>query len=230
MQCVKGVLSEVKLKIDYYTDPLCAWSYVSEPTIQQTISQYGDKVDFRFRSLPIIDRLEGEPKAGLKVYRPEQIGREWREISAKTGRKIDPGLWEEHPPHSSWPANRAMKAALRQGFDKGNRFIHELRDAVMQQRRNPSNLDTLKEIAGRSGLDADRFYDDMTANATQLEQEVTDDRLEAIEHCINSTPTLVLQNEDGDKITIEGTLDFQVIQPAIRSLLGTPVEEPVPSI
>lgn len=210
----------MKVKVEYFTDPLCAWSYASEPTVQSLISGYGDKIDFEYRSLPILDAVLGEPRTGQKMHTPDEMRREWSEISRKTNTKIDPALWQEDGPHSSWPANRAMKAAMRQGFEKGNRFVHTLRNAVMQEKRNPSNLDVLKEIAGQAGLDVDQFYHDMTEDAAQLEQEVAEDRLAASARCIYSTPTLAMQNDEEDMVIAQGTLDYDVCSSAIRSLMG----------
>ncbi|MEN6520118.1 MAG: DsbA family protein [Armatimonadota bacterium] len=210
----------MKVSVEYFTDPICAWSYVSEPTVQSLLSEHRDNVDFRFRSLPILDKITGQPKKGEKYRTPQEMQQEWTEISLKTGVKIDPSLWQENPPHSSWPANRAMKAALRQGLDKGNKFIHILRETVLVDRKNPSDLDVLKSIAAKAALDVDQFYVDMTENAQQLEKEVADDAIEANERCIYITPTLAIQNDDGDKVIISGTLDYQVVNHAIRSLLG----------
>lgn len=225
----------MKVKVDFYTDPLCAWSYAYEPTIDAIIREYRDKIDFQFRSLPILDRIQGEPGPGEKKHTPEEMRKTWSRIAEKTGAKIDSALWDERPPHSSWPSNRATKAALRQGFEKGHGYLRSLRQAIMQERRNPSDLENLKEIAERSGLDMERFYDDMTTNAFEIEQEIADDKIEAAQHCVTSTPTLVMQNDDGDKIIVHGTLDQEVVSRSIRSLMGEKVigaaaEEPAPSI
>ncbi|MEN6371089.1 MAG: DsbA family protein [Armatimonadota bacterium] len=213
----------MKVNVEYFTDPICAWSYVSEPTIQSLLSDHRENVDFRFRSLPILDKITGQRKEGEKFRTPQEMQQEWTEISLKTGVRLDPSLWQEDPPHSSWPANRAMKAALRQGLDKGNRFIHLLRDAALVDRKNPSDMDILKDIAYEAALDVDQFYVDMTENAQQLEKEVADDAIEANERCIYNTPTLVMQNDEGDGVIITGTIDYQVANHAIRSLLGQKV-------
>lgn len=225
----------MKIKVEYFTDPLCAWSYASEPTVQSLISQFGDKIGFQYKSLPILDGIIGEPKQGEKIHSPDEMAEAWSEISEKTGTKIDVGLWHTNPPHSSWPANRAMKAALMQGFDKGNRFLHVLRDAIMTEQKNPSNLEVLKDIAGRSGLDVDRFYMQMTDNASALEESVAADLLEGTNRCIYSTPTLVMQNDQGDKVIVQGTLDYEVCSRAIHLLMGqkvigAPEAEVAPSI
>lgn len=227
--------SKLKVKIEYFTDPLCAWSYVSEPTIESIITNYGDSVDFQFRSIPLVDRIEGEPRPGLKTYSAEFIGGEWAKISNSTGVKINSDLWKEDPPHSSWPANRAMKAGLRQGFKKGFTFLHNLRNAVMQDKVNPSNMDSLKYLAQKSGLDVDKFYREMTENVAEIEQEIKKDHLEASTMCITKTPTMLLYNDEGDKVTIEGTIDYEVVSKAISFLsgkkaYGKPTREPVPSI
>jgi len=213
-------MTELKVRIEYFTDPLCVWSYVSEPTIQSLINQHKDNIDFQFRSLPILDKSKGKPEEGEKFRTPEEMRQEWTEVSQKTGVKIDPALWMENPPQSSWPGNRAMKAALRQGFERGNRFINLLRYAALVDRKNPSDLEVLKSIAADAALDVSQFYNDMTENAPILEREVADDAVEAIDRCIYNTPTLVMSNDEGDRVIISGMLDFEVCNNAIRSLMG----------
>lgn len=210
----------MKVMLEYFTDPLCAWSFVSEPTVQSLISDYGGKIDFRFRSLPILDRVQGEAKPGEKMRSPESMVDEWAEISERTGTKLNSDLWIQHPPHSSWPANRAMKAAFNQGFEKGNRYTHQLREAIMLEKSNPSDFETLKRLADDAGLDVARFHDDMTTHAPLLEQAIAEDRLAAMNSCINETPTLVMQNESGDKVIISGTLDYELASRAVRFLMG----------
>lgn len=225
----------MKVTVDYFTDPLCAWSYVSEPTVREMVKQFGNKVEIRFRSLPTLDSTVGEARPGERHHSPMEMMLDWKHISQKTGAKIDPGLWMEDFPHTSWPSNRAMKASFRQGFDKGATFVSNLRDAIMQHKMNPSDMENLKKIASRSGLNVNQFYDDMTDNAFELEQEVANDKLDAINACVTSTPTLVMQNDEGDKIIIQGTLDFEVVSRSVRSLMGekvigAPKGEPAPSI
>jgi predicted DsbA family dithiol-disulfide isomerase len=199
---------------------MCAWSYASEPTIQSLISEYKNQVEFQFRSLPILDRIVGAPRTGEKFHPPEEMEKEWTDISKKMNVKIDPSIWRENPPHSSWPANRAMKAAFRQDFDKGNRYTHLLRDAVLVDKQNISNFEVLKTIAANAALNVEQFQNDMTRNAPQLEQEVSADRFSAIDRCIESTPTLYMENDDGDKMIMSGVLDYDVCRRAIRSLMG----------
>jgi predicted DsbA family dithiol-disulfide isomerase len=219
-QYLPGSDKQMKVTIDYFTDPICVWSYASEPTVQSLLTQYRDKVDFRFRSLPILDRIVGEERPGERYRSPEDMQESWNKARSAMGIDIDPSVWQENPPHSSWPANRAMKAAFRQGFDEGNRFTQLLRKAFMTEKRNPSDLETLKEMAERAGLDAGRFYTDMTDNAADLEKEVTNDRAEAMARCINDTPTLVMHSEDENEVIASGMLDYDVCSRAIRSLMG----------
>lgn len=225
----------LNVRVDYFTDPLCAWSYASEPTIQSLISEYRDKVDFEFHSLPILDRIVGGPKPGEKFHTPEEMQQEWEEIARKTGTRINASLWQQNPPHSSWPGNRAMKAAFRQGFDKGNRFTSLLRNAALVESKNTSNFEVLMQVARDAGLDTDMFRTDMTDNSPQLEKEVADDKFKAVDNCIESTPTLLMHNDNGDRVVISGTLDYDLCSRAIRFLrgekvIGAPEVEVQPSI
>ncbi|MDO8683228.1 MAG: DsbA family protein, partial [Armatimonadota bacterium] len=172
------------------------------------------------RTLPILDRLNSIPDHEARVYTPEEMAGQWREISAITGVAIDPGLWTDDPPQSTWPACLAVKAAERQGLTLCAQFLKILRANIMQKRRNGSRREVLAEVAHEAGLDIDRFQHDLTYNRDDLEQEVADDKRHAEANCVDRTPALLIKNDTGDKTLIVGLRDYSLFRQAAQTLLA----------
>jgi predicted DsbA family dithiol-disulfide isomerase len=211
-------MQQNKIKVEYFTDPLCAWSYATEDTIQRFIDEFKDRIDFKVETLPIMDRLASEADPEQKVFSPDYLKQEWLRISRLTDTRMDPGIWDETPPHSSWPGCRAVKAAEHQGHDQMLTFLHNFRIAIFQQKKNPSNMEVMKQIAQQSGLDVDRFYNDMTANAGDLEEMVNSDVQEAAAKCVESSPTLLFHSPNGDGVTISGPRDYNLFRQTMITL------------
>lgn len=210
---------ENKIQVEYFTDPLCAWSYAAEDSIQKLQQEFKDQIEFKVRMLPIMDRLASEADPEQKILSPDFLKMEWQHISKVTDTKMDASIWEENPPHSSWPGCRAVKAAERQGQDKVTTFLHNFRIAIFEHKRNPSNLEAMKEIARQSGLDVDRFHNDMTIHAADLEELVNEDTQEAAVKCVESTPTLLFHSPNGDGVTISGPRDYNLMRQAMMTLM-----------
>jgi putative protein-disulfide isomerase len=90
----------------------------------------------------------------------------WLEHSAESGMPLDPRIWANGAPRSSYPACIAVKAAFEQGADAGERYLRALREGFMCRRRKLDAPQALIEEARHSGLDSERFRIDLESNAT----------------------------------------------------------------
>lgn len=104
------------------------------------------------------------------------MGGLWREIqppralavtldaAAQTGMPVDPRLWLDAPPKSSYPACLAVKAAAEQGLD--GPYLRRLREALMCERVKADTTDAFVTLARDvDGMDVDRFAVDLGSNA-----------------------------------------------------------------
>ena len=139
------------MQVFYYTDPACPWSWALEPAIR---------------------RLEGRGRSVRYVMTglAREFGNPLEQISAQlnaseaSGMPVDPRLWLEGPPSSSYPACIAVKAAAEQG-DPGA-FLRRLRQGFMCRRRKLDTAEALVEEARAiSGLDLARFRIDLGSHA-----------------------------------------------------------------
>jgi thioredoxin family protein len=89
----------------------------------------------------------------------------WLEDSAGSGMPVDPRIWANGSPRSSYPACIAVKAAGEQGGEAAERYLRGLREGFMCHRRKLDGPDALVEEARRTGLDVGRFRVDLESNA-----------------------------------------------------------------
>ena len=81
------------------------------------------------------------------VSRPAQMGPIWMEAAHVTGMPIESTIWIHNPPKSSYPACIAVKAAGLQSFVAEETYLRKLREAIMIQKQDISNLKVLLDIA-----------------------------------------------------------------------------------
>ena len=90
----------------------------------------------------------------------------WLGHSAESGMPVDPRIWADDAPRSSYPACIAVKAAAEQGREAEERYLRVLREGFMCERRRLDGPQALVDGARRSGLDGERFRIDLESHAT----------------------------------------------------------------
>jgi hypothetical protein len=90
----------------------------------------------------------------------------WLGHSAESGMPVDPRIWSDGAPRSSYPACIAVKAAAEQGRPAEERYLRALREGFMCSRRKLDGPEALVEEARRAGLDGERFRIDLESHAT----------------------------------------------------------------
>jgi predicted DsbA family dithiol-disulfide isomerase len=201
------------IRIDYYTDPLCSWCFAAEPTLERIREHFKERIALRYKLFPLFEDVNEVLNNPARLW---NIADRYRIVSKKTGVHIDNRVWYSDPPHSAWPPCEAVKAAERQGFEAADRLIRLLRNSVMLEGKNIARRDVLEMCAGKAGLDPERFREDLAdpRRRAEVEQDILDARKESVE----SRPTFVIGNSQGDKVVIAGPRSFNLFREAIDEL------------
>jgi predicted DsbA family dithiol-disulfide isomerase len=144
------------LLVRYYTDPACPASWAAEPALRRLKVEFGEDVRFTYVMGGLARRFE----------RPEALIVPWLDVAERSRMPVDPRLWSEAPPSSSYPACMAVKAAAEQGDEAADRYLRALREGFFCFRRKLDGPEALVEAARSAGLDAARFRVDLESNAT----------------------------------------------------------------
>lgn len=217
------------LDITYYTDPLCCWSWGFEPQWRLLRSLYAGHLAWRVRMGGMILDWRGYDDPVNVVNRPAQMGPLWMEASRVTGMAMDPAIWRDDPPASSWPACRAFKAAERQSAFAGDLYLRHLRRAVMLEGRNIARPEVLRDMARTCAeiaperFDAERFEADL--EGTDAAKAFEEDVRAARPLRISRFPALILHLPDRPAKILTGwrpsqalVTELHAFAPELRSL------------
>jgi putative protein-disulfide isomerase len=143
-----------EVRASYYTDPADPWSWALEPSVKRIRVEFGISVEFTY----VMGGLARE------IVDAPGTARTWLEAGARSGMPVDPRLWWDGPPRSTYPACLAVKAASEQG-DPGP-YLRRLREGFAVRGRKLDTTEALVEEARATpGLDVERFRIDLASNA-----------------------------------------------------------------
>jgi len=143
------------LHVRYYTDPACPASWAAEPALRKLMVEFGDDLSITYVMGGLARQFE----------RPDEQIVPWLEAAEKSQMPLDPRLWAEAPPSSSYPACMAVKAASEQGVAAAERMLRSLREGFFCFRRKLDSPDSLLQVAREAGLDGGRFRVALESNA-----------------------------------------------------------------
>ena len=212
--------------IEYFTDPLCSWSWGFEPQWRRLRFEFGNHLRWRYRMGGLIADWASYADPFNSVSRPVQMAPQWIEVHHLTGMPIESRLWIDDPPQSSYPACIACKAAELQSPQFGERYLRRLREAVMMEQRNIGGREVLVSLAEELGqatdFDAKRFVNEMDGPAAI--EAFREDVKAARYRGIGRFPALVLQRPESPGLLMVGYRPYAMLRAALRHL--APMLEP----
>ena len=182
----------------YAHDPMCSWCWAFRPSLNVLIEKLPKEIN--------IIRLLGGLAPDSNISMPENIReyvlQNWRAIEKKVPEtKFNYDFWEYcKPRRSTYPACRAVIAAREQKNKFDAAMTLAIQKAYYLQARNPSDYETLIELAGEIGADKNKFSKDVTSPDINkiLKEEIQ--QSESLD--LKSLPSLLFINGE-KKIKIE---------------------------
>jgi predicted DsbA family dithiol-disulfide isomerase len=218
------------VQVSYYTDPACPWSWALEPALRKLLRDFAGNLRFTY-VMGGMAREFGDP---------EKLVGEALDAAERTGMPVDPRLWLEGAPRSSFPACIAVKAATEQGDPAP--YLRRLREGLLCRRRKLDATEALVEEARAvPGLAVERFRIDLGSHAN-LESFGADlDRSKAVssEHYAPGgervkLPSLEFHTTDGTAAPqihgVYGFAGYEELRAAALAAGAQPTNAGVPSI
>ena len=176
----------------YVHDPMCSWCWAFRPSMDALI----EKLPKEINVIRLLGGLAPDSDIPMPDNIREYVLENWRAIEKKVPKtKFNYNFWKECAPRrSTYPACRAVIAARKQKkiFDK--EMTLAIQKAYYLNARNPSDYETLIELAEEIGADKNKFSEDVISSET--------DRIlkEEIQQCkkldLNSLPSLLFINKE----------------------------------
>lgn len=222
---IEPVQQQSRLDIVYYTDPLCCWSWAFEPVWKQLRADPRYQLNIRYCMGGMLPSWKHYHDAVRSVSKPIQMGPVWSEVKQLTGCSLNDKIWFTDPPASSYPACLAVKCAEQQSALAGERYLENVRAAVMTRGQNIARREVLLAIARET-----EAADPQLFNAAAFEHglelpEVLESFKKDLEEVkarnISRFPALQIRAANStNQLLLTGYRPYDVLGSSIAKLLG----------
>lgn len=208
-----------QVKIDFYTDPLCCWSWALENHWRKLLETFPEEIRYEYILCGMIPDWKTYNDPMNSVTKPLQMGPVWMHASQVTQVKMKYSIWHEDPPTSSYPPCLAVKTAALQSKTAADDYLFQIRKCLMEDGSNVSMRDVLLNIASK--LKHDDF------NYLQFEEDLKLDKgkdlfradlQKARFYNIGRYPTLTMKNAEGKGIMIVGYRPYEALVEAYKQV------------
>jgi predicted DsbA family dithiol-disulfide isomerase len=187
-----------KFKIEYFTDPLCCWSWAFEPQLRKLRFLLKDRLYLTYVMGGLLRDWKNYNDQMNDIARPAQMGPLWMQARHMSGQPIEENIWISNPVDTSYLACMAVKTAALQSKIAEEAMLRKLREAVMMNKKNIGEVEVILEIAGEleqvKVLKKGKFREDLFSDKVSdlFKQDL--DRTKA--SGISRFPTLLITYKD----------------------------------
>ena len=196
----------------YVADPMCSWCWGFQPVLEKV----KEAVPKELSPVYIMGGLARDTDDLMPDAMRAHIQRAWREVAVITGASFNWDFWEKSKPRRcTYPSCRAFYAAQNQGA--GTAMFEAIQRAYYREARNPSDTEVLVALAGKIGLDTQRFDQDLSSPET--EQQMQDGFNIRRLMDANQFPSLVIRNNASVTFITRGYNDAENVLTRLRDVL-----------
>ncbi len=211
-----------KIRLLYFTDPICSSCWGIEPQLRKLKLEYGEyfKIDYRTGGL----LKSWDSYGGSDVGNPTDVAVHWEEASDHYQMPIDGDVWLEDPLDSSYPPSIAFKAVQMQGDDKAELFLRRIKEMVFLEKKNISKWEHLEQAALATGLDIVKLKADFEGAANIA---FDDDLALARQLGVRGFPTIFFTDKDDNRFKVYGSKPYEVYEQALLKLYPDAVKKSI---
>ncbi len=170
----------------YIHDPMCSWCWAYRPEWLKLKAALADKV----RVEVILGGLAPDTDQPMPVEMSLAIEGHWRKIQSMLGTRFNFDFWSQcQARRDTYKASRAVVVAA--GHDLEDEMIHAIQRAYYLRAMNPSEPETLVQLADEIGMDEKTFRAALISEDT--DKEFKRQVLLARSLGVRSFPSLVLK-------------------------------------
>lgn len=172
----------------YFHDPMCSWCWGYEPEWSLLQTKLHESINVQY----VLGGLAPDSNEIMPAAMQQTIASYWKRIETELGATFNYDFWTQcQPKRSTYPACRAAIAARWQEQELA--MITAIQKAYYLRAMNPSEVDTLVQLAEECHLDVEQFADDLASQQTEdtLQVEIDFSRNAPI----RGFPSLLLESQ-----------------------------------
>jgi predicted DsbA family dithiol-disulfide isomerase len=198
-----------KAEILGFTDPFCSWCWATEPALLTLRERYRDQLAIHWVMGGLVKDMSAFFDSANGIGTTAEVAPHWRTVSERSGQPIDERLMTDitDAHWSTWPANVAVKAAMLQSPEVGDRYLRRLRRAALTERVQVQRQDAQLELAREvPGLDLEAFR--RALGGEEASKAFRDDLALCAAYGVTGFPTMLFKpaanDEDRQAILVGG--------------------------
>jgi len=166
---------------------MCSWCWAFRPSLLQLRENLPGDIDW----VNVLGGLAPDTDQPMPDEMRQMVQGYWRKIQASVGAKFNFDFWDKcEPRRDTYKACRAVIAAARQGAEEA--MIEAIQKAYYLRAMNPSEPETLADLADELGLD--RVLFDREFESVETEAELQRQFQLRRDLGVRSFPSLVLKH------------------------------------
>ena len=175
----------------YIHDPMCSWCWGFHPALKRLKEKLPANITMRY----LLGGLAADSDQPMPEAMQQFLQKTWRTIQQQIPTtEFNFDFWTNcHPRRSTYASCRAVIATKNQNPAIEKDMIHAIQTTYYLRAKNPSDDNTLIELADSLGLDIDKFKTDLNSDTTNhdLHKEIEfSQQLGA-----QGFPSLILENK-----------------------------------
>ena len=226
---IKDIEDIDRIYVEYYTDPLCCWSWAFELHWRRFVNENASLIQWRYRMCGLLPDWNNYTDPLYEVSRPGQMGPLWLQAKRATGIYNDERIWDYDPPASSYPACIAMKCVEKQSSLACDLYLQFLRQAVMLHRKNIAKRSVLLMIATQLERSYPQIFDAMLFEKDLDENNgvsaFREDLLKTKFHNLTRFPAITMKKQGLKGIILVGYRPYEAFMEAFLQLMGATAKQ-----
>ena len=203
--------------VEYYTDVLCIWAWISELRVQQLKKDFGDSIEIKAKYMDVFGDVNHKmnttwlAKGGVIGFSEhiQKTAQSFPELN------VNSTLWKNTQPSTSAVAHQYIKAVkLSHGDSNAQAFALAIREAFYINAQNISDPQILNALIQAQGLDGSLV--NLALNDGSAIAALMSDYQMAKAKNLQGSPTFILDN---GRQTLFGNVNYRVLKANIESLL-----------
>lgn len=210
---------EDRIEIEFYTDPLCCWSWAMEPQWRRLKFEYRNNLVWKYRMGCLITNWNNYNDSVNSITRPVQMGPLWMDARNISGMPIQDRIWYEDPPSSSYLPCLAVKTAELQSPLAAEVYLRATREAVMLKGQSISKMEILLNVAKEVSESipqifcAHQFEQDLKSNFAHA--AFNEDLLQVRINLIARYPTIIIRKAIDRGVAVVGFRPYEDLRAAL---------------
>jgi len=207
-----NLLTQTKIKILFFTDPICSHCWAIEPAWRKLMALYESQCEVSYVHGGLLPGWKGFQDRGNGISKPSDVALHWQDVARHYGQPINPSVWLDDPIESSYPSCLACLAIRVIDPAQETRYLRLIREAVFLHAKNIGKDTVLADCAEMCGVDRQQFL--AVFRSTAAQQMFANERQKMANFGMRGFPSLLIIG-NLETMTLRGSNTFEAMEQAL---------------